>query len=182
MSDENAQAQGDKGRSDPKMVPESDLLAIKGSLESKLKQQEDDYKAQLTTAVVQADSVKTELIKERTAKEQLETSLKEANNFKAQFEALSKDHETLKASIPVYETTATQSKRDLVAFKYGVDPKVLENKSLGDLKSLEEAMEIAGKGRPSNFYDRGTGGQAPTVKQPFSLEMSEMEEIRKNAK
>jgi hypothetical protein len=182
MAETTQNSEGDNKNTGAKMVPESDLLAIKGSLEGQLKKHEEDAKTYLAAVLMQSDSTTTDLLKERAAKEQLEKQLQEAGGFKNQFEALSKKHDTLKASIPVLEKKATEAKRDLIALQYGVDVNILEGKTSAQLDDLKEALKIAGKGSragANSFYERGSSSGTPSH-QPFAVEMKELEEIRKN--
>jgi predicted nucleic acid-binding Zn-ribbon protein len=188
MADTNTQApeikkEEPKKEPEVKMVPESDLLALKGSLEGQLKKAKEDGDAALISATQKADGITSELLKERTAKEQLEKQLKEAGDFKNQFDEVNKELTTIKESIPVYEKKATESKRDLVALKYGVDVKALEGKTFTQLSDLEDALKLAGKGSRAStnqFFDRGSSGGTPS-QTPFAVEHSELEDIRKGS-
>jgi hypothetical protein len=184
MTEQNTQApETKKEEKAPVMVPESDLLAIKGSLEGQLKKLKEEGEAAITAAKLETDSTKTELLKERTAKEQLEKSLQEAGNFKNQFEELNKQLDTVKALIPVYENKVVETKRELISLQYGVDPKVLDGKTEAELDTLKEALKITGKGSNAggnSFYERGSSQGTPS-KAPFSRENDELEAIRKKS-
>lgn len=136
-----------------KMVPESDLLAIKKGLGEQL----DRAKAELEATKKSADGHYQNLLTERASKEEIQKSLQSAQEA-------TKSLEQLKAELEAAKKGSEQSTKSLLDFKrqylidiYNVPKDAVEGKGQQELESLEQALKIVGAKRGSGI-DTGTGG------------------------
>ena len=154
---------GNEGTSDgegKKLVPESDLLAIKKGLGEQL----DRAKAELEATKKAADDHYQNLLTERASKEEIQKSLQTAQEA-------AKSLEQLKAELEAAKKGSEQSTKALLDFRrqylinlYNVPKDAVEGKGQQELDSLEQALKIVGAKRGSGI-DTGAGGgaKAPTT-------------------
>jgi hypothetical protein len=152
-----------------KMVAESDLIAAKRSLESKLEQAQTAH----TTAI---DSAKLELSAAQQQVADLNAKLTEAKQASktgaipdeevARIKQERDDAKTLVATLQTDVGKALEYRRALLAMQYpGVVDK-LANKTMKELDSLEEALKALSTSRgggPGNYALGGGGGQPHTM-------------------
>ena len=142
---------------EPKMVRESDLLAVKVGLTKEL----DGLKSQLESALQKADTHYQELLGERASKEAVQTQLGELQGIHTQLEETKTQLEALKSkSVQDSERLLTLHRQMLVT-TYGIGKELVEGKSQQELASLEEALKIVGP-RKGSGIDTGasSGGTA----------------------
>jgi chromosome segregation ATPase len=150
-----------------RFVKEADLLAVKGGVTSKETAWETE-KAQFNTQLAEANR-----LREETHQTLLQTQA-ERDNLKEQY----KDHDTYKTRVGELETELGSHKERLTSYEgmlvermrqalvgAGASEESLKDKTLDQLRSLEEAAKVFGrevKPQPAN-YDGGKqgGGSAP---------------------
>lgn len=143
-------------------VKESDLLAVKGGAESKVKEWENE-KTQFQTQLAEANRLRDEthqnLLKVQAEKEQLVQRYNDYDATKTKVGGLEKELGSHKESVGKYEKELTNRiKTNLLS--YGAKEDALKDKTLDQLRNLEEAAKLFGDGnkiRPARF-DGGTGG------------------------
>jgi len=174
MSNENAQTSGE-----PKMVPESDLIAAKKGLEKQLEEVQSASSKTITDLRTEKDKNYQDLLIERTAKEQLESKVKELEPFKTQAADLLNLFNTGVTNYNSLEEKMLTLRKDLITTKYGVGSDKLEGKKLADLDNLEDALKVAGvaAGGGRN-YDMGGGTGGSAAGTPFANELGEIKEAK----
>lgn len=133
-----------------KLVPESDLMAVKARFEKELK----EMQSKLAEVSQKADMHYQSLLQEQTAKEKL---LGELNELKSQLEYLKGvDEEKNKLSAKLEELNkqllSVSAKR--LAQVYKIPEEKLAGKTLSELNAIEEALKLVG--RDSARFDTGT--------------------------
>lgn len=143
-------------------VKESDLLAVKGGAEKK--------EGELLSQIAEANRLKDEAhnlyLQEQAAKEQSEEQAKEGATLKTKVGELETQLNATQESRKQLEEELLGMKRSNLAIHYKVSEESLKDKDMGQLKSLEDALQLVGsKGKPAN-YDvgpTGVGVGAPTT-------------------
>lgn len=145
-----------------KMVKESDLIAAKQSLEGKLETQQATH----NTAM---DAVKLELSAEQQKVANLNAKLTEAQNAQGEgatsgedVARIKQELETANQKVETLTTLAGKSlelKKSLLIAQYpGVTTEQLENKTLEQLDSLEEALKTVASMKGGGIGPYATGG------------------------
>ena len=157
--------EGDK----PKMVPESDLLAVKNSLGEKLTKAEQAA----ATAIADAEAAKASLSEAQQSKYQLEarvteleTQVKDGTSSKEELERVKGDLTNANKSVEGLTTKVLESRRRELVATFSLNPEVVKDKTLEQLDSFEEALKaVAAAKGIGNFAVGGVtgGGQAPTT-------------------
>ncbi len=141
--------------SDPKMVPESDLLAVKSA--------RDDARTKLTTAETEASSWQSKF-NDVTAKHSTAiTELESLKNVQTDLDELKgKSEGDVKLLTETKEGLVARTK-DVILSRYEkLDPKKLENKTLEQLDMMLDTLEdVAPSGRKKN--DPGPGNSSNGV-------------------
>jgi len=171
MADQPAQTFNNDGSIDipvdgkpVRFVKESDLLAVKGGAESKVKEWENE-KSKLLTQVAEANRLRdeshTNLLQAQATKEQLEARYSDYDTHKTRVSELEKELGSHKENIGKAEKElADRIRANLLG--YGAKEDSLKDKTLDQLRNLEEAAKLFGNnkgGKPAR-YDGGTGGPA----------------------
>jgi len=151
-----------------RFVKESDLLAVKGGSEQKEKDWENE-KASFNTQLAEANRLRDEsnalLLQERAAKEQLATKYADYDTHKVRVGELEAENGTLKESISKYdEELAGRIRHNLIMYN-GASEEAVKDKTLPQLRNLEEAARVFGNGNKGKEgvparYDGGQGGPA----------------------
>ena len=144
-----------------KVVPESDLIALKRKHEKELatvRSELDEYKAK-------ADSNYEQTLQEQVAREKQATELeaiqKERDQLRESNTTTSAQMEELNKRYTDLESQLLDNTKQSLSREYGVDMEKLEGKSLADLKVLEEAAKLVGTRKASN-YDTGSNTTVPS--------------------
>lgn len=147
-----------------KMVPESDLIAVKKGLEKQLSDSKAEHETATSVATTQAEEARQQLLREQAAKEQLETQLKSAISQDDMAKVIaSKDAAETRSK--EMETQLLDLKRDSVAKTYNVNPDILKDKTSEQLDFMVIALKAAGGNKPDvKSFDLGggKGDSAPT--------------------
>ena len=144
-------------------VKESDLVAVKEGSKSKVEQLDNErsgYQSQLAEANWLRDETNQLLLQERAAKEQLVTKYNDYDTFKTKVGELEKTVESHKARAEQYEKEVASRMRHSLIMNHGASEDGLKDKTLDQLRNLEEAALLFGNkgGKPAR-YDGGPGGR-----------------------
>lgn len=151
-----------------RFVKESDLLAVKGGSETKEKEWETE-KASFNTQLAEANRLRDEssasLLQERAAKEQLTTKYGDYDTQKVRVGELETETGTLKESIGKFEEELAGRIRHTLIMSNGASEDAVKDKTLPQLRNLEEAARVFGNGNKNKQgqparYDGGQGGPA----------------------
>lgn len=145
-----------------KVVPEADLMAVKTGAErdaGEAKSQLQIAKEQLDAVTKHRDETHSNLLQAQAAKEQLEEQIKEGVATKAQMEELQTKLSANEQVVGSLNTRLLDLKRVNVSTAYGVDVNTLQERTMEQLESLEEALKLVGKpARPATVDIAGGGG------------------------
>jgi hypothetical protein len=148
-----------------KLVPETDLLAVKSGkegLERKLKENEEQWKTQSSELQNKqfAAEAKTKELEEKY--NSAATSAKELEEVKPKLETAQKRSEE-------FEKRALEYRRKLVVASYnGVTADAVATKTMEQLDSYEEALKAVSASRGvGNYAVGGAGGGTPTAESPL---------------
>ena len=144
-----------------RFVKESDLLAVKGSSETKVKEWENE-KASFNTQLAEAnrlrDETHTTLLQEQAAKEQLVKTYADYDTHKKRVGELETEVGSHKESVGRLEKELTERLRHSLINIYGASETAIKDKTLDQLRSLEDAARIIGPKVRLAKYDDGKGG------------------------
>ncbi len=153
-----------------RFVKESDLLAVKGGSETKVKEWEVD-KSKMNTDLAEANRLREEshsqLLQERAAKEQLVTNYSDYDTVKTKVGELETELGSTKESLGNLQTELAERLRQNLITGHGATEESIKEKNLDQLRNIEEAAKLLGAGsnavKPANFGgDRVPGdGAAP---------------------
>ena len=141
---------------DVKFVRNSDLGAVKASLESK-ESEVTKLQASLADANTKYDVSHQEVLKERAAKEQLESGAAEHATSKVKVGELEKQVAELIESSGKTTQELTDRLRAHITATYKVGPEKIKDTTLEGLKSIENTFQITGVAPAAANYD-GTMG------------------------
>lgn len=149
-----------------RFVKEADLLAVKGGAEGKAKEWETE-KTKLQIDIAESNRLRDEnhqsLLAAQAAKEQLETQHSDYDTNKTKVGELETEVGSNKENVGKLETElANRIRQNLVA--RGALEDAIKDKTLEQLRNLEEAATLFGNGNPKKpipaRYDGGQGGPA----------------------
>jgi len=157
--------QGDKGG--PRMVPESDLIAVKKGLLKELDEAKAGHTTTITQINTQLSEVRQQLLQEQAAKEQLETQLKSSISNEDMGKVIADKDAALKRSGEL-ESRLLDLKRNSMAATYKVPTDTLKDKTSEQLDLMEIALKAVGGGQSSTkSFDLGGGGGAALPSTPI---------------
>ena len=151
-----------------RFVKESDLLAVKGGAETKAQEWETE-RASFNTQLAEANRIKDEshqsLLQARAEKEQLTTKYGDYDTQKVRVGELETETGTLKESIGRFEEELVGRIRHTLIMNKGASEEAVKEKTLPQLRNLEEAARVFGNGNKNKpgepaRYDGGQGGPA----------------------
>jgi len=147
-----------------KWVKESDLLAVKGGSETKVKEwetKETSYQTQLAEANRLREESHQNLLKEQAAKEQLLSKYQDYDATKVKVGELEKTIGSHKESVTKYEKELGDRIR-VALVGHGATEEQLKDKNIDQLRNLEEAAKLFNiNGNKKAKYDGGGGGGTP---------------------
>lgn len=147
-----------------KMVPEGDLLAVKKGLEKQLEDMRLSGAAQLSESKRQSDAHYQSMLREKASREELENTVLE---LRTKLDGLSDAEQKVKEATDSRDYLANQmvdlKKTSLISAYSGVTAESLEGKSLQELNTLAEALELVKSKTTSNYDLAGGGGGAPVT-------------------
>ena len=136
-----------------KLVPESDLLAVKAGregLQQKLQETEAAHKTQLS------ELLNKQLIAEAKATE-LEEKYNSVSATAKELETIKPQLETAQNAVRSLGDRALEYRRKIVALTYNIPVATVENKTLEQLDSYEEALKAVSASRGIGNYAAGAG-------------------------
>ena len=149
-----------------RFVKESDLLAVKGGSDAKEKDWETEkasFNTQLAEANRHRDESNQSLLQERAAKEQLVKTYGDYDTQKVRVGELETENGTLKEGVGKFEEELAGRIRHTLIMQHGASEEAVKEKTLPQLRNLEEAARVFGdknkQGLPAR-YDGGQGGPA----------------------
>lgn len=149
--------EGEERAHSSKMVPESDLLAVKAAregLERKLQETESQYRTQVS-------ELGTKLSAAEAKAAELEAKYNTAASTLGELEVVKKQLETAQGSSRELETKALEYRRGLIAAHFNVPADTMKEKTMQQLDSFEEALRVVGASRGAGNYAVGGGGIGP---------------------
>ena len=158
-----------------KMVPESDLMAVKHNAEKEV----GVLKTQVTEITSARDTIHNNLIQMQAAKEQLEEQLKEGVATKSQVDELQTKLTAAESAVGNLTTRLLDLKKVSIE-GYGYPADQLQNKTSEQLEEIEATLKLIGKTPQSVTVDVGGGGagvSAPVT--PFDVCKQELADLRK---
>lgn len=164
-----------------KVVPESDLIAAKRGLESKVEDLQKQYDGQLTEAKKTADGHYTNLLKEKSSVEELTKKLSTLEPLPTKVQELTTLFESGVKNYTDLLGQHTDLKRNYLKELYALPDDKLTGKSIEDLSTLEMGLKAAGiKPRTGGGYDMGNGVGAATTKTGVDLCADELAATKKS--
>jgi len=126
---------------DKKMVPESDLMAVKETAKKDL----GVLQSQLDEAKSQSDTHYTSLLSTQAERDKVTAELEELKKEVEQLRPLSADKEGLTKQIKEMEKTLLDVSVKRLAQVYKVPEDKLQGKTLAELNAIEEAFKLTGR-------------------------------------
>lgn len=149
------------GEKPVRFVKESDLLAIKGGSETKVKEWE-TKESQFQTQIVEANRLRDEshstLLQEQAASEQLKSQITNGEALKTRVGELETELVTHKEGSGKLETELVGLIRHNLINVYGASEDSLKDKNLEQLRNLDSAAQIIRPAGKAARYDGGPGG------------------------
>ena len=147
-----------------KMVPESDLIAIKKGLSTELKDAQKAFEEERNTLTTKLDETNQNLLKATAKVETLEEKSK--SNQSVDSEELTKAKAEVKTATDRGEELATQAleyRRKLLVKSYDISEDAIKEKTFDQLGFLEEALELTktSKSGAGNYAAGAGGGGSP---------------------
>jgi len=163
-----------------KVVPESDLIAAKRGLESKVDELKTQYDGLLSESKKTADGHYTNLLKEKSSAEELMKKVKELEPLPTKVQELTTLFETGYKNYTDLMGQHTDLKRNYLKELYALPDDKLTGKSIEDLSILETGLKAAGiKPRTGGGYDMGSGAGGDTTKSGVDLCADELAATKK---
>jgi len=164
-----------------KVVPESDLIAAKRGLESKVDELKTQYDGLLSESKKTADGHYQNLLKEKSSSEELMKKVKDLEPLPTKVQELTTLFEnTYKAHTDLLGQH-TDLKRNYLKELYALPDDKLAGKSIEDLSILETGLKAAGiKPRTGGGYDMGSGSGAAVTKTGVDLCADELAAVKKS--
>jgi chromosome segregation ATPase len=141
-------ANQDEGK---KVVPESDLIAVKRAAERReeeLTKELSGIRMKVTETTGSLDETRTSLLKVQAEKEQLEEQYKEATNSKINSEGLQKELDATKMVVGDLESKLLDQRKTSIVNQYGIGAEALEGKTMEQLGLFEEALKLVTDKKP----------------------------------
>src|SRR4030042_1720840 len=151
----------DKSKSQAKLVPESDLLAVKGAkegLEKKLGEVENTYKLKVSEAEAKLFSTEAKV-------KELESQLSQASLTAAELAAVKAKLEATQKSSEELTNKALEYRRKIIAATYGIPADTVNTKTMEQLDHYEEALKaVTSMKKPAGGgFAAGTSGGSAGV-------------------
>jgi len=154
-----------------KMVPEGDLLALKGSkegLEKKLGEATAALEAAQADTAKQVEVVRQQLLASEAKVEQLEEQVKQSAGSSVELAEAKKNLEEATKRSEELVVRALDYRRQMVATTYGIPVDTLKEKTLEQLDLYEEALKAVTTAKGiGNYAVGGGGGAGSTAETPM---------------
>jgi len=154
----------DNQDTDPKMVPEKDLIAVKKGAEKDIAALQSQLTAKETEHKAAIDKAHADLLQERAAKEQFESQLKsqsvispeEMTAIKGQLEAATTRGEAAEAKL-------LELRKEGLVQQHGLTPDSLKDMPPAEVEAVEKALKLLGSVSPRQKFATDGGGGEPTM-------------------
>ena len=160
------------------MVPEADLLAMKGSLERKITDADD----RAIRAEATAEEHRQKVLSLEAAKEQSDITASKAAQLELDLATARAETKSSVTNLESAQADTLSIRKQLIVATYNIPESQLDGKSLEQLGHFEEALKtvsaIKGVG---NYAVGGGGGAAPTPTTPIEAARQTMDEVFKNS-
>ncbi len=160
----------DSGGNEVRYAKESDLLTVKGSAET-IKAKADDVSKAAETASASLATTRQDLLRAEAKISNLETQVAENTGSKEELDKAKSELETAKTSGQELTTKTLEYRRQIIIATYGIPADTVNEKSMSELDSYEEALKavIATKGIGNYAGGGGGGGQNLEGMSPLAL-------------
>lgn len=159
-------------------VKESDLLAVKGSREGLERAARDAEAAHATNLKEANDKVEAEhqnTLKAEARVSSLEEQIASGSADVGELARLKQELEAAKEAEKGSATKLLELKRTHIVGAYGVPVATVENKSLPELETFEEALKaVMGQKGIGNYAAGGTGGGTNPLEGKHPMELAQM--------
>ena len=139
----------------PKLVPEADLLAVK----ARLKQETGQLRSQLDEMSQKADTHYSSLLAEKAAKEKVAAELEELKQEVEKLRPLTAEKEQAVGRIKELEKLLLDVRMKGLVQVYKIPAEKLAGKTLAELNAIEEALRLVGR-EAGRFDITGAGAGA----------------------
>ena len=161
-----------------KMVPEADLLAMKGSLERRITDADD----RATRAEATAEESRQKVLALEAAKEQSDISASKAAQLELDLATARAETKSSVTNLESAQADTLSIRKQLIVATYNIPESQLEGKSLEQLGHFEEALKtVAAIKGVGNYAVGGGEGAAPTPTTPIEAARQTMDEVFKNS-
>ncbi len=167
-----------------KMVAESDLIAAKGSLESKLTQQQTAHETAIDAAKLEASAAQQTIASLNAKITENEEARKSGAVTDEAAASVKQELETAKSSIATLTVDADKAlelRRANLVLQYGVAADTIKEKDMTALDSFEEALKAVStaRGGVGNYAVGGTvGDAAPQTERERAVKILEATSVR----
>ena len=152
---DNKGKQGDA----PKMVPESDLLAVKRGSEKAVTDAKASSAAEIARLTARIDTEHQTVVERQADIVRLEGQLEESSANKTKAEELTTSIATLTKERDKANTALLEVTKAKLASQFNVPIDSIKDKTQAELNTLEDALKLVGaKGKVNSGYDTGPGG------------------------
>jgi hypothetical protein len=168
-----------------RLVPEADLLAIKGSSKTALEQAKstaDALTAEAAKAKADVESAHQKSLAAEAKVAGLTEQLTKVSATSAEAAQLKAELETAKNSGKELGDKYLELRRATVADKWKVPPATVAKKSLAELDVYEQALNDITGGKPGNYAFGGASGAAADLAGKSPLELAQLAYAKDNKK
>jgi len=169
-----ASPQPDGKTPEVKLVPESDLIAVKRAAEGA----KATLEANIATLTAQASEYRSKALEAGAFSEKLAESTKELATYKEQVAKLSPELAAAVKSRDELVVNYSTLRREHIATKYNIPVAILAGKSLQDLSTFEDALKAVGGTNATGQFTRGLGGNSTAPLSARDQAVAELELAR----
>lgn len=169
------------GNAQVKMVPESDLIAVKKGSEKAVADTVTSYEAKAVELKGLYDVEHQKVLLGETRITELEGQVNTNSGAAGQASELQTQLAAAKAENEAAKVNLTEYQKNAIASRYGISVDTLKDKTPEQLGHLEEALKIVGA-KSGGGYDTGGGGSSAASLTPVDACAAEIEAIRAKAK
>ena len=169
------------GNAQVKMVPESDLIAVKKGSEKAVADTVASYEAKAVELKGLYDVEHQKVLLGETRITELEGQVNTNSGAAGQASELQTKLDAAKAENEAAKVNLVEYQKNAIATRYGISVETLKDKTPEQLGHLEEALKIVGA-KSGGGYDTGGGGGSAASLTPLDACAAEIEAIRAKAK
>jgi len=149
-------------KTQPKMVPESDLISVKKGMEHQIDELKTSHAAELEGLNSKLSDTNTNLVASEAKAKDLEERLSQSNISAEELSKVKKELGTAQTAVKSLTDKTLEYRRRIVALGYGIPEDTIKDKTLEQLDAFEEALRAvsATKGIGNYALTQGGGGGA----------------------